>query len=206
MRPLPRSFYSHRTITVAKKLLGKILVRTMGDRILSGMIVETEAYLYRDPASHSFRGMTERNKVMFGEAGHLYVYFTYGMHYCANVVTNRKGRGEAVLIRAIEPVKGLEVMVKNRNNESDRQIQDNSRGKGEFNLKNLTNGPAKLSQAMGLTMEQSGIDLLKQEIFITDGEIISRSQIISTPRIGISEAKEKKWRFYIKGNEWVSKK
>jgi DNA-3-methyladenine glycosylase len=200
MKTLPRSFYTRSTLTVAKELLGKVLVRNMNGTILSGMIVETEAYLWNDPASHSFRGKTNRNSVMFNEGGYLYVYFTYGMHYCANVVTNREGRGEAVLIRALEPFEGIEEMVKKR------KIEDGARLNGGFHLKNLTNGPAKLSQAMGLTKEHSGTDLLKNEIYITEGELIPRSRIVSATRIGISSAKEKKWRFYIKGNMWVSKK
>jgi DNA-3-methyladenine glycosylase len=200
MKRLPRSFYIRSTLTVTKELLGKILVRNIGGTILSGRIVETEAYLYNDPASHSFRGETDRNRVMFGTGGYLYVYFTYGMHYCANVVANRAGRGEAVLIRAIEPMEGIEVMV------IKRKKKDGAHRKGELHLKNLTNGPAKLAQAMGLTTVHTGTDLLGEEIFITEGEPISRSSIVAATRIGISTAKEKKWRFYIKGNEWVSKK
>ncbi|MHB1048911.1 MAG: DNA-3-methyladenine glycosylase [Bacteroidota bacterium] len=193
MKHLPRSFYTRRTLTVAKDLLGKYLVRKSGSRYLIGMIVETEAYRYNDPASHSYRGITERNSFMFRPGGFLYVYFTYGMHYCANVVTAREGVGEAVLIRAIEPVEGIDIMMKNRN------IDDRS-------LKTISNGPAKCAGALGLTTRESGIDLTKSEIFITGGTSISRSQIVAATRIGISVGQDKLWRFYIKGNEWISKK
>jgi DNA-3-methyladenine glycosylase len=194
MQKLPRSFYTRKTSTVAKDLLGMILVRRMGRKILAGIIVETEAYLFNDSASHSFRGMTERNKVMFGKGGFLYVYFTYGMHYCANVVTFKEGIGEAVLIRAVEPKNGMKVMLKNRGLINER------------NLTKTTNGPAKLAQAFALTNEQSGTDLTGSEIFITSDETVPRSKIVTTTRIGISTAKEKKLRFYIKDNPWVSKK
>ncbi len=215
MQKLPRNFYTRRTLTVAKELLGKIYVRKIGSNYLTGMIVETEAYLFNDPACHAFRGMTERNKVMFNEGGFLYVYFTYGMHYCANVVTFKEGLGEAVLIRAVQPINGIEAMMKNRfpdvgkikfrvNRHLPPKRWRTSKGDGQ--LKNLTNGPAKFAQAFHLTKSQSGIDLCGKEIFIiVEGETIPKSKIAATTRIGISEAKEKKWRFYIKGNAWVSR-
>ncbi len=192
MKKLPRSFYSRKTITVAKELLGKIIVRRIGKTLLSGIIVETEAYLFDDPASHSFRGMTERNKVMFGEPGHLYVYFTYGMHYCANVVTNKIGIGEAVLIRAVEPVEGIRKMTALRSTR--RPVPPEQ----------LTNGPAKFAQAFGLSKEHSGVDLTIGDIFLAEGEPIPRAGIVTTTRIGISSAKEELRRFYRKGNPWVS--
>ena len=192
MKKLPRSFYSRKTITVAKELLGKIIVRRIGKTLLSGIIVETEAYLFDDPASHSFRGMTERNNVMFGEPGHLYVYFTYGMHYCANVVTNKEGIGEAVLIRAVEPVDGIRKMTALRST------------KRPVPTEQLTNGPAKFAQAFGLSKEHSGMDLTSGDIVIAEGEPIPRAGIVTTTRIGISSAKEELRRFYRKGNTWVS--
>ena len=192
MKKLPRSFYSRKTITVAKELLGKIIVRRIGKTLLSGIIVETEAYLFDDPASHSFRGMTERNNVMFGEPGHLYVYFTYGMHYCANVVTNEEGIGEAVLIRAVEPVDGIRKMTALRST------------KRPVPTEQLTNGPAKFAQAFGLSKEHSGMDLTSGDIVIAEGEPIPRAGIVTTTRIGISSAKEELRRFYRKGNPWVS--
>jgi DNA-3-methyladenine glycosylase len=199
MKKLPRSFYTQRTLAVAKELLGKIFIRKIGNKILSGMIVEAEAYLCNDSASHSFRGLTERNRPMFNKGGYLYVYFTYGMHYCANVVTYKKGIGEAVLIRAVEPIDGIETIIANRSSDV-RHL------KGVGHLHSLTNGPAKFAQAFALNKNQSGIDLLGDEIYITEGVVIPKSKIVVTTRIGISTAINKKWRFYIKGNEWISKK
>jgi len=206
MQKLSRSFYTQRTLIVAKELLGKIFVRKSGKKILSGKIVEVEAYLHNDPACHAFRGMTERNKVMFNEGGYLYVYFTYGMHFCANIVTYKEGIGEAVLIRAVEPIEGIEVMMRNRFPD-DRDLHTDVRHlKGVRHLYTLTNGPAKFAQAFGVGREESGIDLLGNEIYLLNTKPIPKSQIISTTRIGIKVGTEKKWRFYIKGNVWISKK
>jgi DNA-3-methyladenine glycosylase len=201
MQKLPRTFYTQRTLTVAKELLGKIFIRKVNGKILSGMIVETEAYLYNDPASHAFRGLTERNKPMFNIGGFLYVYFTYGMHYCANVVTFTEGIGEAVLIRAVDPIDGIDTMMKNRF----KDIEKSDFGNTHLH-QNLTNGPAKFAQAFSLTKSENGIDLCNKDIFIIDGDVIQKSRIIPTTRVGISTATEKKWRFYIEGNKWVSKK
>ncbi len=195
MKKLPPSFYARATPQVAKDLLGKILVRRIGQTSLSGKIVEVEAYLgSKDPASHAYRGKTKRNEVMFGEGGHLYVYFTYGMHFCANVVTGKKDVGEAVLIRAIEPLDGIEVMKKHRRFTADRTDE-----------RNLTNGPAKLCEALGIKREANGTDLRGDKIFLIEGE--SQKSVIGTStRIGITRGKEKKWRFFLKGNEWVSQR
>ncbi len=198
LHPLPRSFYLDSTIQVAKKLLGKYFVRRLGKNILIGKIVETEAYLRNDPASHSYNGRTERNDVMFWEGGYLYVYFTYGMHFCANVVTGKKGKGEAALIRSIEPISGIEEMAKNR--------FPNVKSINLHKLINLTNGPAKFCQAFGIARKENGIDLLGNKIFIVDlNSDNCKIQYSSSPRIGIRNGKEKKWRFFIKGNLWVSK-
>lgn len=187
---LPRSFYLRPTLAVAKDLLGKYFVRKLGRRYLVGKIVEVEAYCEGDPASHSYRGMTERNKVMFGEGGHLYVYFTYGMHFCANIVTRKKGVGEAVLIRAVEPLEGIEIMRRNRK---------------KLNA-GLTNGPAKMCKAFGLVRDENGADLLGDRIFIADANRIPSRSIVATARVGIRNGRNKQWRFYIKGNSFVSKK
>lgn len=200
MEKLPRSFYSRPAPNVAKDLLGKILVRKIGSRILSGKIVEVEAYRQDDPASHAYRGKTKRNQVMFGRAGHLYVYFTYGMHFCANVVAGKEGTGEAVLIRAIEPLKGMVQMKRDRGSTDVRHLQDARL------LNNLTNGPAKLCQAFGIQRENNGTDLLADEIYLAGDERVPPSKIGTSSRIGITNGKEKKWRFFVKGNEWVSKK
>jgi len=180
---LPRTFYSKDTVTVAKSILGKKLVRKIDNKEISGIIIETEAYRHKDdPASHAFRKITERNKVMFGEVGRAYVYFTYGMHYCFNVVArNSKFAAGAVLIRAIQPEKGIDIMEKNR---------------GVNDKKRLTDGPAKLTQAFGITKEQYGIDLTQDsKLFITDG--IKTGKIIASPRVGIKEATDKLWNFKI---------
>lgn len=193
-KKLPRSFYLRPTLTVAKNLLGKYFVRTLGKQTLVGKIVEVEAYLgKKDPASHTYRGKTKRNEVMFKKGGHLYVYFTYGMHFCANVVTEQEGIGHAVLLRAIEPVEGIDLMRKNRRFATD---------KPEINL---TNGPAKLCEAFGIARNENGTDLLGVKIFITPGKSILKKQIIQSTRIGIKKGIEKRWRFYIKGNQFVSR-
>lgn len=186
-------FFKGSTEEIAKRLLGKILVRIFNGKILAGKIVETEAYLdMNDLASHSAVGLTERNKVMFGEAGLAYVYFTYGMHYCFNVVTGEKGKGSAVLIRALEPIEGLELMKKFRN------IND---------VANLTNGPAKLCQAFQIDKKLNGVDLKNSsEIFIAEPIHNENFEILTTTRIGIKKSKDLPLRFYIKENKFVSKK
>ncbi len=184
MTILPREFYSKDTVTVAKNLLGKKIIRKIGYNEISGIITETEAYRHKDdPASHAFRKITDRNKVMFGDVGFAYVYFTYGMHFCFNIVAkNPKKVAGAVLIRAIEPEKGIKIMQKNR---------------GIQNLKNLTNGPAKLAQALDITKEHYGLDLTKKsKLYITEG--IKSEKITASQRIGITKAVDKLWNFKIK--------
>ncbi len=205
LKKLPRSFYLRPTITVAKDLLGKYLVRKIRGKTLVGKIVEVEAYLgSKDPASHAYRGMTKRNEVMFRKGGHLYVYFTYGMHYCANVVTEDEGTGHAVLLRAVEPIQGIEVMAKNRQISTDftekMQIADNA------DLCNLTNGPAKLCEALGIARKENGTDLCSVTIYIAGHKSEIQPLIISTTRIGIRVGTDKKWRFNVKGNSFVSKR
>jgi DNA-3-methyladenine glycosylase len=183
MNALPRKFYVNDTKQVAKDLLGKKLVRKIGSSILSGIIVETEAYKGRnDPASHAARKKTERNKIMFGEAGHAYVYFTYGMHYCFNVVAKKESdKSGAVLIRAIQPQQGIQLMIKNRKTDV---------------IANLTNGPGKLAQAMQITLKQYNLDLTNSKsLFILDGK--KPTKIIAKPRVGIKEGTDKLWNFSI---------
>ena len=181
---------------MARSLLGKNIVRKTDDHVLIGRIVEVEAYCKGDPASHAFRGRTKRNDVMFWEGGHLYVYFTYGMHFCANVVTGNAGTGEAVLIRAVEPLAGIEVMKEKRF----RQLKSL-----DFkSLFNLTNGPAKFCQAFDLSRKENGADLLRNKIFLSDQNTVPASRVGRSSRIGIQHGREKQWRFFIKGNPWVS--
>ena len=186
-------FFKGTTEEVAKKLLGKILVRVISGKILFGKIVETEAYLdENDLASHSAVGMTERNKVMFGEAGLAYVYFTYGMHYCFNVVTGEVGKGSAVLIRSLEPIDGIDLMKKFRQ-------------KDDVHI--LTNGPAKLCQALKIDKRLNGVDLkTSNEIFIAEPDKNEKFEVVITKRIGIEKSKDLLLRFYIKENKFVSKK
>lgn len=194
MKIITREFYNRNTIVVAKDLLGKILVRVVGDKILSGIIVESEAYRsIDDPASHSYKGKTERNNVMFGEVGHAYVYFTYGIHYCLNIVAKEHSiPAGAILIRAIEPIEGIEQMQKFRKTND---------------LYNLTNGPGKLTKALNVTKKQNGIDVVKKdEVYILHGREIDNSSIIATSRIGISTALDKQWRFLITSNKFVSRR
>lgn len=194
-KKLPRSFYVQPTIKVARGLLGCFLVRRLRGKTIAGRIVEVEAYLgSADPASHAYKARTKRNDVMFRKGGHLYVYFTYGMHFCANVVTEEQGTGHAVLLRAVEPVEGVETMCR-------------LRGK-RFRAGDicLTNGPAKLCEAMGIGRKENGEDLLGSRIWIgsptrPDG----RFRVGTSTRVGISRGTEHPWRFFIRGNPYVSK-
>ncbi len=190
---LERSFYEQSTLNLAKQLLGKLLVRRLPEGIVSGWIVETEAYLWRgDPACHANRGMTERNRVMFGSPGTLYVYSIHAK-YCMNIVTESAGRGAAVLIRAIEPWQGHDLLARNRGGVAEPQ---------------WTSGPGKLCAAMAVDRRLNGEDLVtSQAIWLeTDGlrAIPRRFPVRTSPRIGISQAQERPWRFFIDGNRYVS--
>jgi DNA-3-methyladenine glycosylase len=192
-RPLPLAFYARDTVLVAQEVLGKILVRELTEAMLQGRIVEAEAYRGTDdPASHSYRGMTKRNQVMFGRPGHAYVYFTYGNHYCLNVVTERDGVPGAVLVRALEPLKGLDAM---------------KRSRGTDDVRNLTSGPGKLTKALAITGAQNGLDLTAgRGLFLTEPDAPRGFETAQSRRIGIREGSDKLWRFSIKGNLFVSKK
>ncbi|MDO8498395.1 MAG: DNA-3-methyladenine glycosylase [bacterium] len=186
-----RDFYRQNAVIVARKLLGSYLVHQSPEGKTVGRIVETEAYLGKDdPASHAYRGKTRRNAVMFGPPGHAYIYFTYGMHYCFNVVTGKNGVGEAALIRALEPLEGLELIKQRRKT---------------VNVYQLCSGPAKLVQAMGITPDLNGSDLTSGPLQIfTAGIDNEKIEIITAPRIGISQAQDLPLRFYIKGNSYIS--
>lgn len=193
---LPQTFYEQDTISVAKKLLGCYLVHLEGEETTLGRIVETEAYLVNDPAAHSFIGKTKRNAVLFGPVGHAYVYFIYGMHYCVNVVTGREGAGEAVLIRALEPLRGIALMRQRRGTEK---------------LTLLCNGPARLAEALAITLAFNGSPLFDGPLQIWSADSIPTSpaienaDIVQTTRIGIVKARDMPLRFYLKGNRYISR-
>jgi DNA-3-methyladenine glycosylase len=193
MKALPRRFYTRDTLTVAQELLGKRLVRYSPRGELVGRIVEVEAYGGTDdPGSHAYRRMTPRNRLMFKKGGFAYVYFTYGKHYCFNVVTERQNVPGAVLIRALEPLEGIETMKKNRRTS---------------NVLNLTDGPGKLTEAMNITGKQNGLDLTRSKrLFICKPEEKEKFEVVSTKRIGIRVGVNKPWRFYIEDNRFVSRK
>ncbi len=187
---LPRSFYARDTVTVARELLGKIIVNYTPAGPIAGRIVETEAYIQGDPACHASRGMTPRNRVMFGPPGHAYVYFIYGMYFCFNTVTARAGVGEAALIRALEPLAGLPVMRANRRRQK---------------AVDLCSGPAKLVQALGITRDHNGVDLTAGSLVLLQGTA-PEENIVTTTRIGVNEVVKLPLRFYLEGNKYVSRK
>lgn len=190
---LERGFYEQDLLDLARSLLGKVMVRQLNGQELRARIVEVEAYHQDgDAAAHSFSGPTPRNAVMFGLPGYLYVYFIYGMHHCMNVVCCSEGIGAAILIRALEPLRGIEQMRIRRG----ARIRD----------RDLTNGPAKACAAFALDRDQNGLDLCTdRSLFLVDAPRVGVSEIVSGPRIGISKATALPWRFYIRGNPFVSK-
>jgi DNA-3-methyladenine glycosylase len=190
-RRLPRAFFERPALTMAPELLGRVLVRRSSDGSrLAARIVETEAYEQDDPASHAFRGRTSRNAVMFGRPGHLYVYFTYGMHFCMNVVTGHVGQGSAVLLRAGEPLVGLERMALNR---------------GTDEVRRLCSGPARWTEAFGVTRAQDGTDLVAGgELALHEGMAVPMGQIARTTRVGVRDATDRAWRFLVRGDPFVS--
>jgi len=177
-------------VQVAPRLLGCLLEREVDGEILRVKIVETEAYDQTDEASHSYAGKRQRAATMFGPAGHLYVYFTYGMHYCCNITTSVTGFGSGVLIRAVEPVDGKVTMARNRHGRDGIQ---------------LTNGPAKVCQALQIDRQFDGHDLRENPIRLVLQPTLDPSLIIQTTRVGIARAIDKPWRFYVRGNAYVSK-
>lgn len=197
IRVLPRAFYARDPRRVARELLGKVLVRRTARENLTARIVEVEAYLgEKDPAAHAASGKTLRNAVLFGPPGHAYVYFIYGNHYCLNVSCDREGKAGGVLFRALEPITGIEEMAR-------------ARGvvvRGPADLRKLTSGPGRLSEAFGITRERdNGCDLTSVEgsLWIGDDGFRPRG-IRLTPRIGISKAADKPLRYILGGNTFVS--
>lgn len=191
VQALPRAFYGRDARVVAPDLLNKILLRSDGR---GGRIVETEAYCgAADPAAHSWRGRTARNATMFGPPGLLYVYFTYGMHWCCNPVCGEEGEGVAVLLRALAPLTGLEAM---------RKARPHSRRD-----RDLCRGPARLCQAMGITGSQDGVDLVdgRGGFTIVDDGTPPPAEPVASPRIGITRATSEPWRWYVPGDLHVSR-
>jgi len=195
---LSKSFYYRDLLTVAKELLGKVMVKKNPKNLLTVRIVEVEAYNGDiDKAAHSYGGKTERNRVMFNEGGYFYVYLSYGVHHCCNIVTGFKDKGTAVLIRAAEPLNGLDVMIKNR---FGRKL------KNDKEIINLTSGPGKVCKALGINRNHSGIDLTGDKIFLIDQSKFKASEIGISKRIGITKSTNYPWRFYIKENKFLSRK
>jgi len=191
MRRLPGKFYNRPTIEVAIDLLGCRLISNIGGIKTGGIIVETEAYIGEDdPACHAFRGQTKRNRIMYGPAGFLYVYFTYGNHYMANIVTENEGFPAAVLLRGLEPLYNIEKMSKRR------RTKDQT---------NISSGPGKLTKALGLNTEHNGSDLRGDTVFVS-GPSENTGRIMASPRIGIGQGgSEKLWRFFLDDNPHVSR-
>jgi DNA-3-methyladenine glycosylase len=176
------------SLTAAKGLLGWKLTCHSSEGVASGYIVETEAYRADDPASHTYKGVDKRNAVMFGPAGGIYVYLSYGLHYCMNIVTGSDGIGEAVLIRAMEPVDGRELMMCRRRTADPLQ---------------LMSGPAKLTQALGVTLADNGL-YLGEKLALEPGKVID--QVVQTTRVGITKAAHQPWRFYEAHSPYISRK
>lgn len=192
---LDREFYLRPAVQVAPELLGKLLVHETEEGVTAGMIVETEAYAGPDDdGAHSFGGRrTERTRIQYGEGGFSYVFGIYGMHWCFNAVTNGENRPEVVLIRALEPVQGIELMKKRR---------------GMDRPEALCSGPGKLCAALGITKAQYGLDLCRGPLYISWYRDIPAEEILLSPRVNIDYAekcRDKLWRYYIKGNGCVSK-
>lgn len=198
MQKLPLSFYlGNDVLKIAKQLLGKVLVTNWNGEYTSGRIVETEAYAGEtDKASHASKGRTARTEVMFNEGGRAYVYLCYGVHQMFNIVTNKEGTADAVLIRGVEPIDGIDIMLRRT-------------GKKKLD-ETLTRGPGNIGKAFGFHTSQCGLSLVSDELFIADdGFEISKSMIGTSPRIGVDYAgKHAEWhyRFFVKGNKYVSGK
>ena len=191
LRPLPRSFYARPAPVVAAASLGRLLVHDSPRGRVSGLIVEVEAYRgAQDPASHAYRGRTARNAAMFGPPGHAYVYFTYGMHHCLNLVTERSGVAAAILVRALDPVEG-EALMRRR-----RGVRERER---------LARGPACVAQALGLSREHDGLDLTTGPLWLADRPVERGGRRVERgPRIGLRRGLDRAWRFYLAGHPCVS--
>jgi DNA-3-methyladenine glycosylase len=194
---LPESFYEGTNVVrIARDLLGKVLFTNIDGVVTGGVIVETEAYSWKERGCHAYGARkTARNAIMFAHGGHSYVYMCYGIHYLFNVVTNRVGTADAVLVRALEPVVGIAVMEARRGTLANRY--------------HLTSGPGKLTRALGIDRTWNGKSLMGGEIWIEDaGKTPGPARIAAAPRVGIDYAGEDAalpWRFYVKNNPWISR-
>ena len=194
-QPLPQEWYAGAVLEVARRLLGKVVAHRTPEGLTAGVIVEVEAYGGADdPASHAYAGQTARNGVMFGPPGRAYVYFTYGMHCCLNVVTGAQGSASAVLLRALEPLAGIELMRARRG----AHIRD----------RDLCRGPGRLCQALGVSLAQNGADLRSSDLWIAEAPERAEQEtgmgIATSPRIGIARAADRPWRLYLAGSPYVS--
>lgn len=203
MKILDREFYNRDSLVVAKELLGKVLVHEVNGKRISAKIVEAEAYMgVIDKAAHSYGGKrTPRVEVMYGGPGVSYVFMIYGMYYCFNIVTREEGVPQAILIRAGEPVEGLELMAENRYKKEFSQLSKSQ-------ITGLTNGPGKLCRALLIDKSLNGVDLCENKLYVAEGLKESFS-IVSAKRVGVDyseEAKDYPWRFYVEGNRYVSVK
>lgn len=195
LKPLPRSFYQKTTLELARELLGVCLVHESAQGTTVGRIVETEAYLHDDPACHAYRGPTPRTQIMYGAPGFSYMYFIYGMYWCFNVSSAPKGVGEAVLVRALEPLLGVELMRERR-----------SRGVVKIVDRELCRGPGKLVIAMGMPPNLNGVKLSGLPLFLAAADAPGPGRIRSAARIGLKKAQEPLYRFYLEDSAFVSKK
>ena len=187
---LPRVFFSRDPVIVARDLLGRILFSRSPEGVLAGRIVETEAYTGEaDPASHAFRGRTARNAVMFGTPGHAYVYFSYGVHYCLNVTADAPGVAGAVLLRALEPLAGMEIM--RRHGDHGPEVR-------------LLSGPGKIGRGFGLDLEDNGRDFTRGPLGLAAGTPVPDREVAVSRRIGISRAVDLPYRFCVIGSRSVS--
>lgn len=187
---LPIEFYARDARNVARDLIGCILWSAVGGELTGGLVVEAEAYLEDDPASHSFRGRTDRNRSMFGPPGRAYVYRSYGVHWCLNVVTGADGQGEAVLIRALEPLEGLDIMRRRRRVDA---------------MSDLCRGPGRLCQALGITGDLDGVPLQGPPLWLEARRGCS-PLVVSSVRVGIIKGTDRPWRYLDATSPWISRR
>lgn len=202
------NFFLQPSLTLAPKLLGTIFSFASPDGFISGKIVEVEAYHQNDPASHTFRGESTRNRSMFQAGGRLYVYRIYGLHVCVNIVAGPRESGEGILLRAVEPLEGIDIMRKNRFQGRLPAKESPSTPKGvslSGSLLQLCSGPAKLTQAFGIKHQHDGLVLGESPFSLSQAEVLPAEQIVQTTRIGISKASQELARFYIRDNPFISR-